>query len=139
MEKLLDNQLHKYLNMNGLLTSCQSSFMACHSTATALSKFTDDWLNSLHAENYTGLVFFDLKKAFNKVDHDILLQKLAPYIIQGHALALFKSYLSNRSPFTRINGYDSNVQNIRLGVPQGSCLGPLLFSIYINDPPNCCI
>ena len=125
--------------MNGLLTSCQSSFMACHSTATALSKFTDDWLNSLHAENYTGVAFVDLKKVFDKVDHDILLQKLPPYGIQGRALVWFKYYLSNRSQFTRINGYDSNVQSIGLGVLQGSCLGPLLFSIYINDSPNCCI
>jgi len=101
--------------MIGLLTSCQSGFRACHSTATALLKCTDDWLNSLDAKNYTGVVFVDLKETFDKFDHDILLQKLALYGIQCHALAWFKSYLSNRRQFTRINGYDSNAQSIRLG------------------------
>ena len=85
---------------------------------------------------YVGVVFVDLKKAFDTVDHDILLQKLALYGIQHHELEWFKSYLSNRSQFTRVNGIDSEVENINIGVPQGSCLGPLLFLIYINDLPK---
>ena len=139
VEKLVYNQLYKCLNMNDLLTSCPSGFRACHSTATALLKYNYDWLNSLDAKNYAGVVFVDLKKAFDAVDHDILLQKLVLYRIQSHALAWLKSYLSNRSQFTRINRYDSNVQSTRLGAPQGSCLGPLLFSIYINDLQNAII
>ena len=83
-----------------------------------------------------GVVFVDLKKAFDTVDHDILLQKLAPYGIQDHELEWFKSYLSNRSQFTRGNGIDTEVENISIGVPQGSCLGPLLFLIYIDDLPK---
>ena len=70
------------------------------------------------------------------LDHDILLQKLALYGIQDHELECFKLYLSNRSQFTRINGIDSEVENINIGVPQGSCLGPFLFLIYINDLPK---
>ena len=73
--------------MNGLLTSCQSGFRACHSTETGLLKYNDDWLNSLDAKNYAGVVFVDLKNAFDTVGHDILLQKLAMHGIQGHALA----------------------------------------------------
>ena len=99
--------------MNDLLSSCQSGFRACHSTANALLKCTDHWLNSLDAKNYIGVVFVDLKKAIERVDHGILLQKLALYGIQDNALAWFKSYLSNHGQFTRINGYDSNLQSIR--------------------------
>ena len=83
-----------------------------------------------------GVIFVDLKKAFDTVDHEILVQKLAHYGIQSSELEWFKSYLSNRSQFTRVNGVDSKVQNIDIGVPQGSCLGPLLFLLYVNDLPK---
>ena len=134
-EKLVYNQLYEYMSTNGLIASCQSGFRAHHSTTTALLKCTDDWLNGIDAGKYAGVVFVDLKKAFDTVDHGILLQKLAHYGVQGHELEWFKSYLSKRTQFTRVNGCDSRVQSISLGVPQGSCLGPLLFSIYINDLP----
>ena len=92
-------------------------------------KCNDDWLNSLDAKNYNRVVFVDLKK--HLVDNDILLEKLALHGIQGHALTWLKSYLSNHTQFTRINGYDSNIQSTRFGAPQGSCLGSLLFP-YIS-------
>ena len=119
------------MSTNGLIASCQSGFMAHHSTTTALLKCTDNWLNGIDAGKYAGVVFVDLKKAFDTVDHGIL----AHYGVQGHELDWFKAYLSKRTQFIRVNGCDSRIQSISLGVPQGSCLGPLLFSVYINDLP----
>ena len=82
-----------------------------------------------------GLVFIDLKKAFDTVDHDILFEKLEIYGIQHRELSWFKSYMTNRKQFCRVDGVDSAIEDIEVGAPQGSCLGPLLFLIYINDLP----
>ena len=100
--KLIANQLFQQMNDNGYFSSEQSGFLHLHSTVTSLVKSTDDWYNGTDLGKVIGVVFIDLKKAFDTVDHDILCQKLEYYGIQGRDLAWFKSYLSNRKQFTRV-------------------------------------
>ena len=85
----------------------------------------------------TAMVFIDLKKAFDTVDHEILLKKLTKYGIIGLENNWLASYLDNRMQFCRVIGVSSKLENINCGMPQGSCFGPLLFLIYINDLPLC--
>ena len=85
----------------------------------------------------SGVIFLDLKKAFDTVDHAIFLEKLSDYRVQGQTASWFKSYLKDRQQFCVINGLSSLKNRIVCGVPQGSLLGPPLFLIYINDLPNC--
>ena len=81
-------------------------------------------------------MFVDLSKAFDTVDHDILLKKLQMYCFRGLPLQLIRSYLTNRLQYTFVNGTKSNLSKVKCGVPQGFTLGPLLFLIYVNDLPN---
>ena len=82
---------------------------------------------------YVVGLYLDLCKAFDTVDHNILLKKLNQYGVKGHALDMFKSYLNNRKQTVSVDGVKASLRNINTGVPQGSILGPLLFIVYIND------
>ena len=98
----------------------------------------DQLIASLENGEYTIGTFLDFSKAFDTVDHVILLKKLSHYGIRGSALKWFESYLSNCKQYVTYNGIASSTQTIRCGVPQGSILGPLLFLIYINDFCSIC-
>ena len=135
-EKLVIEQLHDFMEENGHFTSDQYGFLRQRSTLTCLLKMSNDWYNGLDLGKLVGLVSIDLKKAFDTGDHSILCKKLELYGIQHRELSWFQSYLSNRKQFCRFNGVDSNIEEIEVGVPQGSCLCPLLFLIYINDLPQ---
>ena len=137
MEKILFDQLYFYLSKFKLLSDSQFGFRKFHSTATALLDCTNDWYMNLDRKMFNLVVQIDLKKAFDTVDHQILLRKLELFGIKGQALSFLNSYLSNRSQQCQINGFLSSAKTIRCGVPQGSILGPLFFLLYINDLPQC--
>ena len=103
----------------------------------ALTNFTDDILKHMDNKQVTGVVYLDLKKAFDTVNHQVLMKKLKRIGVQGQTLCWFQSFLSNRSQQTIIANSLSESLKITVGVPQGSILGPLLFIIYINGVQSC--
>ena len=137
MERILYDQLYNYLTKFELLSDSQFGFRKFHSTATALLDRTNDWYMNLDRKMFNLVVLIDLKKAFDTVDHQILLKKLELYGIKGQALSFLESYLSNRNQKCQIQGSVSSEKLIKCGVPQGSILGPLFFLLYINDLPQC--
>ena len=132
-EKLVHSQLYKFVTDHNILSSSQSGFRALHSTQTCLLEVTDYVLDNFDSGYYTGVIFLDLKKAFDTVHHKVLLNKLHGFGVRGHELRWFKSYLSNRQQVTKIGDFVSSPAAVNYGVPQGSILGPLLFTLYIND------
>ena len=136
-ERIVYDQLYAYLEENNIICKHQSGFRAIHSTVTALLEATDTWAYNIDHGKINAVVFLDLKKAFDTVDHEIVLSKLSNYGIYGNAHQWFKSYLENRTQMCSINGSLSPSCLLSCGVSQGTILGPLLFLLYINDLPNC--
>lgn len=133
LEKLIHKRLYSFLTKHNLLYSYQFGFQHNLSTSLALIEITDNIREYLDKGNDVLGIYIDLAKAFDTVNHSILLTKLQHYGIRGKAHEWFKSYLKDRKQYVLTNDSKSETKFISCGVPQGSVLGPLLFLIYVND------
>ena len=135
MSKVFERLLYKQIEtfMNNKLSIKLSGFRKNYNTQYCLTYMLEKWKNTLDKGKHVGAVFMDLSKAFDAINHDLLIAKLQVYEFSTNALLFMLSYLKNRSQRVSINSSFSTWKEIVAGVPQGSILGPLLFNIFQND------
>ena len=137
LEKIMYKRLINFVEKNNILSEHQYGFRKNRSTELAITEFIDKITKAIDKGQYTIGIFLDLSKAFDTINHTILIKKLEYYGIRGIALKWFQNYLTNRKQIVKYNDITSEAMTITTGVPQGSILGPLLFLLYINDMQNC--
>lgn len=133
LESLVNSQLKNYLSANNILSEAQSGFRTGHSTISAALSVTNDIINTLDKKQHCAALFIDLSKAFDSVDHALLLTRLSSIGLSHRAVGWFRNYITNRTQCVNTEGHQSSFLEINKGVPQGSILAPALFSIFIND------
>ena len=136
LEKLFDRRLSAFVEKSAILTDSQYGFRSKRSTSLALIELIEKVTTSTDSKKVIVGVFLDLKKAFDTIDHSVLLQKLDYYSIRGLSHAWLSSYLENRKHYVCVNNVKSELLRVKCSVPQGSILCPKLFILYINDICN---
>jgi hypothetical protein len=132
-ETLIADQIYKYFENQNILSDCQFGFRKNSSCELALNTMIQEWRDSLDIEKHVIALFLDLSKAFDTINHMLLIRKLEHYNFSIEAVNLIKDYLKNRKIAVNLNQTKSKQESLCTGVPQGSVLGPLLFIIFVND------
>ena len=133
LQWIVQKLIFDFLLENNVITKNQSAFRKRYSSITSPICSADHWYENIDNKNLNLMIFLDLMKAFDTVDHKILVEKLRRYSMRDTAGNWFPSYLDQSKQFCAANRQESMAREVTCGIPQGSCLGPLLLVIYLND------